>query len=178
VPGVIGCGAAKVHEAVVHDREVVIFLPTIALVIPGPLAEVTLALNTSGEVAFQNATLLEGVFDWALVVRARSIKHLVKNSQATLGRGPGVLALDGGHKGILARLLSLLLFLGVAARAAFVSVLLLLLLSLSVIEDCPYHLLAGSKVGGYIQELPGGAWVRTPTRGRALYRWFLQGTPR
>jgi hypothetical protein len=48
------------------------------------------------------------------------------------------------------RLLSLLLLLGVAARAAFVSVLLQLLLSLGVMENCPYRLLAGSKVGGNI----------------------------
>jgi hypothetical protein len=73
-----------------------------------------------------------------------------------------VLALDGSHKGILARLLSLLLLLGVATGAAFVNVLLLLLLSLGVVEDCPYHLLVRSKVGGNIQELPSGAWALVP----------------
>jgi hypothetical protein len=107
-------------------------------------------LGTPREVAFRHATLLEGVFDQALVIRARFIEHLVKNSRATLGRGSRVLALSGNHKGILVRLLSLLLLLGVAARAAFIGILLLLFLSLGVVEDCPYRLLAGSKVGGNI----------------------------
>jgi hypothetical protein len=102
------------------------------------------------------------VFDQALVVQAWFIEHLVKNSWATLERGPGVIALSDSHKGILARLLSLLLLLGVTARATFIGVLLLLLLSLGVVEDCPYHLLTRSKVGGNIQELPGGAWALTP----------------
>jgi hypothetical protein len=111
---------------------------------------------------FHHAILLEGVFDRAPVVWARFIKHLVKNSRATLGRGPKVLALDGSHKGILTRLLSLLFLLGVAARATFVGVLLLLLLSLGVMENCPYRLLTRSKVGGNIQELPGGVWAVAP----------------
>jgi hypothetical protein len=162
VPGVIGHGAAKDHEAIVDDKEVVVFLPAIALVFLRPLARVALPLGTPEEVAFRHATLLEGVFDQALVIRAQFIEHLVKNSQATLGRGPRVLALGGSHKGILARLLSLLLLLGVAAAAAFIDVLLLLLLSLGVVEDCPYRLLAESKVGGNIQEHPSGAWALAP----------------
>jgi hypothetical protein len=35
----------------------------------------------------------------------------------------------------------------------------LFLLSLGVVENCPYHLLAERKVGGNIQELPGGVWA-------------------
>jgi hypothetical protein len=70
--------------------------------------------------------------------------------------------LSDSHKGILARLLSLLLLFGVVAGATFVGVLLLLLLFLGVMEDCPYRLLVGSKVGGNIQELPGGVWALAP----------------
>jgi hypothetical protein len=102
------------------------------------------------------------MFDQVSVVWARFVKHLVKNSRATLGRGLGVLALGIGDKGILARLLSLLFLFEVVARAAFVGVLLLLFLSLDVLENCPYRFLAGSKVGGNVQELPGGAWALAP----------------
>jgi hypothetical protein len=102
------------------------------------------------------------MFDWVPVVWARFIKHLVKNSWATLGMGPGVLALGGGHKGILARLLSLLFLFEVAAGSTFVGVLLLLLLSLDVMENCTYRFLAESKVGGNVQELPSGAWALAP----------------
>jgi hypothetical protein len=79
-PGVIGHGAAKDHEAVVDDGEVVVFLPVIALVILGPLAAVALTLGTPREVAFHHATLLEGVFDRAPMVGAWFFKHLIKNS--------------------------------------------------------------------------------------------------
>jgi hypothetical protein len=102
------------------------------------------------------------MFDRVPLVRAWLIRHLVKNSRATLRRGPRVLALGGSHKGMLARLLSLLFLLGVVARAAFIGVLLLLLLSLGVVENWPYRFLAGSKVGGSVEELPGGAWAVMP----------------
>jgi hypothetical protein len=55
-------------------------------------------------------------------------------------------------------LLGLLLF-GVTAQATLIGVLLPLLLALGVVEDSPYHLLAGGKVGGIVQEFPGGAWA-------------------
>jgi hypothetical protein len=29
-------------------------------------------------------------------------------------------------------------------------------------ENCPYRFLAGSKVGGNVQELPGGTWALAP----------------
>jgi hypothetical protein len=45
------------------------------------------------------------------------------------------------------------------ARVAFVSVLLLLLLSLGVMENCPHLFLVESKVGGNAQELSSGAWA-------------------
>jgi hypothetical protein len=101
-PRVIGRGAAKDHEAVVDDREVVILLLAITLVFLGSLARVALSLGTPREVMFHHATLLEGVFDRAPVVRARFIEHLIKNSSATLRRGSGVLVLGDSHKGILA----------------------------------------------------------------------------
>jgi hypothetical protein len=41
-------------------------------------------------------------------------------------------------------------FFEVVARDAFVGVLLLLLLSLGVMENCPYRFLVGSKVGGNV----------------------------
>jgi hypothetical protein len=47
----------------------------------------------------------------------------------------------------------------VAAGAAFIGVLLLLLLSFGVVENCPYRFLALSKVGGNVQELPSGTWA-------------------
>jgi hypothetical protein len=89
------------------------------------------------------------MFDRVPVVWARFVEHLIKNSWASLGRGLGVLALGNDDKGILAWLLGLLFF-EVAARAAFVGVLLLLLLSLGVMENCPYCFLIGSKVGGNV----------------------------
>jgi hypothetical protein len=95
------------------------------------------------------------------MVWAQFLEHLVKNSWATLKKGPGVLALGGSHKGILVQLLGLLL-LGVAVGATFIGVLPPLLLSLAVMEDCPYHLLVGSKVGVIVQELPSGAWALAP----------------
>jgi hypothetical protein len=95
------------------------------------------------------------------MVRAWFLEHLIKNSRATLKKGSGILALRGSHKGILVQLLGLLL-LGVAVGATFVGVLSPLLLFLGVMEDCPYHLLVGSKVGGIVQELPGGAWALAP----------------
>jgi hypothetical protein len=57
-------------------------------------------LGTLEEVAFHHATLLEGVFDLASVVRVWFFEHLFKNSWATLGRGSRVLAVSGSHKGI------------------------------------------------------------------------------
>jgi hypothetical protein len=110
-PGVIGRGAAKDHEAVVDDREVVVLLLAIALVLFGPLAGVALPLGTPGEVVFHHVTLLEGVFDRASVVRAQFLEHLIKNSQATLRRGSGVLALSGSHKGSLHDCLAFFFFL-------------------------------------------------------------------
>jgi hypothetical protein len=62
------------------------------------------------------------------MVWARFVKHLVKNSWASLERGLGVLVLGDGDKGILAWLLSLLFLFEVVAGAAFIGVLLLLLL--------------------------------------------------
>jgi hypothetical protein len=58
-PRVKGHGATKDLKAVVDDREVVILLPAIALIILGPLAGVTLPLGTPEEVAFHHAILLE-----------------------------------------------------------------------------------------------------------------------
>jgi hypothetical protein len=80
VPRVIGRRTAKDHEAIVDNREVIVLLLAIALVLLVPLARVALPLGTPEEVAFYHATLLEGVFDRALVVRERFIKHLIKNS--------------------------------------------------------------------------------------------------
>jgi hypothetical protein len=99
------------------------------------------------------------VLDRVPVVWAHIVEHLVKNSWASLRRGLGVLTLDGGDKGVLAQLFGLLFLFEVVARAAFVGVLLLLLLSFGVMENCPYHFLAGSKVGGNVQELPSGTWA-------------------
>jgi hypothetical protein len=82
-------------------------------------------LGTPREVVFHHATFLEGVFDGASMVWAWLLEHLIKNSQATLRRGSGALALSGGHKGVFARMFVFLL-LGVAARATLVGVLLLL----------------------------------------------------
>jgi hypothetical protein len=101
-PGVIGHGGAKDHEAVVDDRKVIILLLVVTLVLLGSLAGVTLPLGTPEEVAFHHATLLEGVFNWALVVRTWFLEHLIKNSWATLGRSSRVLALSNSHKGGLA----------------------------------------------------------------------------
>jgi hypothetical protein len=148
-PRIIGREAAKDHEAIVDVREVVVFLPAVAPIVLGPFAGIAFPLGTPEEVAFHHATLLEGMFDRVPVVWARFVEHLIKNSRASLGRGLGVLALGNDDKGILAWLLGLLFF-EVAARAAFVGVLLLLLLSLGVMENCPYCFLIGSKVGGNV----------------------------
>jgi hypothetical protein len=69
-PGIIGHRAAKDHEAVFDDKKVVILLLAIALVLLEPLVGVALPLGTLGEVVFHHATLPEGVFDRAPVVRA------------------------------------------------------------------------------------------------------------
>jgi hypothetical protein len=79
-PRVIGCGTTKDHEVVVDDRKVIVLLLVIALVLLGPLARVALPLGTPGEVAFHHTTFIEGVFDWAPVVWAWLLEHLVKNS--------------------------------------------------------------------------------------------------
>jgi hypothetical protein len=90
------------------------------------------------------------VFDQAPVVRAWLLEHLVKDSRADLERGTRVLVFGSSHKGVLARLLALFLLFGVAAGAALVDVLLPLLLTLGVMEDCPNRLLTGGKVGGSV----------------------------
>jgi hypothetical protein len=127
-----------------------VLLLDIALVLLRSLTGVAHPLGTPGEVAFHHSTLLEGVFNRASLVRAWFVEHFVKNSWATLRRGSGVLALSGSHKGILARLLGLLLLHGDVAGATFIGVLLSLLVSLGVMEDCPYCLLTRSKVGGNV----------------------------
>jgi hypothetical protein len=110
-PRVIGHRTTKDHEAIVDNGKVIALLLAIALVLLGPLARVTLSLGTLGEVAFHHAAFLEGVFDWALMVHARLLEHLIKNSRATLERGSGVFALDGGHERVLVLLLVLFFFL-------------------------------------------------------------------
>jgi hypothetical protein len=139
-----------------YNREVVVLLLAIALVLLRPLVGVTLLLGTPKEVVFHHATLLEGVFDWALVVRARFIEHLVKNSRATLGRAWGFLHSATATRESLRNCLAFFFFLELQqssttprerrsdrrtpTKAA----------SLGVVEDCPYHLLARSKVGGNV----------------------------
>jgi hypothetical protein len=73
---------------------------------------------------FHHATFFEGVFDGDSMVWAWLLEHLIKNSQGTLRRASGALALSGGHKGVFARMFVFLLLLGVAARATLVGVLL------------------------------------------------------
>jgi hypothetical protein len=79
-PRVIGHGTTEDHEAIVDDWKVIVLLLAVALVHLWSLAWVTLPLSTFREVAFYHAAFLEGVFDRALMVRARLLKHLVKNS--------------------------------------------------------------------------------------------------
>jgi hypothetical protein len=141
--------ATKDLEAIIDDKEIVFFL-TISPIILEPFTGIAFPLGTPEEVVFHHSTILEGVLDRVPVVRARFVKHLVKNSWAPLGRGLGVLALSDGNKGILAQLLSLFLLFEVMAGAAFIGVLLLLLFSLDVVENCPYRFLVGSKVGGNV----------------------------
>src|SRR5688572_20827199 len=115
------------------------------------------------EVAPKHDTLLKGVLDGPLVIRARLLEHLVEEV-GTSGGFPRVLVLGGGDKvrvrGVAFRLRLLLAFLlGAALSRRLGSIFRWAALGLLVLsEDSLDRFLAGGELGGDVHQLarPGG----------------------
>jgi hypothetical protein len=120
--------------------------------------------------------LLEGVVDWSLVIQIWLLQHVVKHARALRGCSR---ALSGRvnceglvpvivvplRACLVARLLAflalLVLLLGLLGLAALRGCVIHALVVLAV-EDGPHRLLAGSEIGGDVEQLVGVDWWASP----------------
>jgi hypothetical protein len=140
---------AEDHEAVVHDGEPATLVVT--FVVLGLLPRISLS-RYAGEEVLHHVTFSESMLDRTLVVRARLIKHLVKESCPIRGWGPCLILVYRGDEVVPRPLLAFLVLVEPSPSTAIVGILRLLS---SPLEDRSYCLVAGGEVGRDVQEFLG-----------------------
>jgi hypothetical protein len=151
------------EEDVLHRREAA------SVPVSTILLSLTILRGGAAVVLLEHVALLEGVVDWGLVVRARLLQHIIEHAEASRGRSralagrvdreglipvvvvPLRVCLAAGLLSLLAPLVLLLGIVGLAALCGRV----VHALALPAVEDGPHRLLAGSKIGGGVEQLVG-----------------------
>jgi hypothetical protein len=101
-----------------------------------------------------HVTLSESMLDRTLVVRSRFIKHLIEESYPIRGRGPCLILVHRSNEVVLWPLLACLLLIKPSPGTTIIGILRLLS---SPLEDRSYCLVARGKVGHDVQEFLGHA---------------------